>query len=146
MLYLLESPGKSDAMMGSHTDVEATPFLLTPLDLLLDGRYLRNNMDLAVHTAIHSPLHFLSCAINDPWELRHLHPPSLYLFENSFSNFPSLAPLFLYYSRKTSPPARFFDKLNSPAAVYSATGLLSFNNLCVFAMTDQISFSNWILP
>ena len=54
----------------------------------------------------------LFCAINDPWELRYLHPPSQYLFENPFSNFPSLAiPLFLYYSRKTLPVARFFDTL-----------------------------------
>lgn len=78
----------------THTDAEATPFLLTPPDLLRGGRYLRNNMDLAVHTAIHNPLHSLSCAINDPWGLRHLHPPSRYLFENSFSNFPTLPPFF----------------------------------------------------
>ena len=59
----------------------------------------------------HNPLHLLSCAINDPWGLRYLHPPSQYLFENSFSDFPSLAPFFPYYSGRTSPLARFFDKL-----------------------------------
>jgi len=37
------------------------------------------------------------------------------------------------------------EKRGSPAAFYAATGLLSFNSLYVFAMTDKISFSNWIL-
>lgn len=55
MLYLLEFHGESDAETESHTDAEATPFLLTRSDLLRDGRYLRNNRDLAVHTAIHNP-------------------------------------------------------------------------------------------
>ena len=119
----------------THTDTEATPFLLTPPDLIRGGRYLRNNMDLAVHTAIHSPLHFLSCAINDPWGLRHLHPPSRYLFENSFSNFPTLPPFFLYDSRRTSPVARFFDKPKGSAPAFAgALPLRFFQRELFFAM------------
>lgn len=110
----------------THTDAEATPFLLTPPDLIRGCRYLRNNMDLAVHRAIHNPLHSLSCAINDPWGLRHLHPPSRYLFENSFSNFPTLPPFFLYDSRRTSPVARFFDKPKGSALAFAGALPLRF--------------------
>ena len=110
----------------THTDAEATPFLLTPPDLIRGGRYLRNNMDLAVHRAIHNPFHSLSCAINDPWGLRHLHPPSRYLFENSFSNFPTLPPFFLYDSRRTSPVARFFDKPKGSAPAFAGALPLRF--------------------
>lgn len=78
----------------THTDAEATPFLLTPPDLLRDGRYLRNNMDLAVHRAIHNPLHSLSCAINDPWGTKASTSTITISLREFFLQFPNLTPFF----------------------------------------------------
>ena len=109
----------------THTDAEATPFLLTPPDLIRGGRYLRNNMDLAVHRAIHNPLHSLSCAINDPWGL------SIYIHHHDISSrilspISQPYPLFLYDSRRTSPVARFFDKSKGSAPAFAGALPLRF--------------------
>ncbi len=110
----------------THTDAEATPFLLTPPDLIRGGRYLRNNMDLAVHRAIHNPLHSLSCAINDPWGLSiyiHHHDISSRILSPISQPYP---PFFLYDSRRTSPVARFFDKSKGSAPAFAGALPLRF--------------------
>ena len=93
----------------THTDTEATPFLLTPPDLIRGGRYLRNNMDLAVHRAIHNPFHSLSCAINDPWGL------SIYIHHHDISS-RILSPIsqpYPFFSMIAEEPRQWRGSLTS---------------------------------
>ena len=45
-------------------------------------------------------------------------------FRESFFQFSIFNPPFLYYNRKTLPPARFFDKLSAPPVRMDRRGAL----------------------